>query len=902
LSDLFYANLGIPNYSYEQDNAKYRFRDFINYLYLAKENEEKHEYSINWRLLKEDHIKEIIKSQFQFKLTREEPYDKMEETTLEKLIEVDNNLNTKLQFRIQEQFEKINNEKQVWVRIYEKRRTEQGYKLIQNFLRTKYVYDSKELQNENRISILDKEENFNALLLEKIPKNKEKLYLKYRAIPLQRQLDAMFQLQKRPQKTNISLLKLIMNKYFAKWPEVNLKDVEKWYLLTEDDREGIEKQREFVRIALSTPDFAILEGPPGSGKTYSICELILQAVNRNERVLVCASTHVAVDNVLEKIKDHPSVIAIRIGKDHVSEKVRDCQLDKIDFYESRKIKNRLLRKKKKNQLTPSQEYFLECLEAGSTNIISDIFLEAANLICGTTIGILKHPEISYKSSVTKTVYDYLILDEASKTTFQEFLVPALFAKKLIIVGDYRQLSPYIDPEDIEGNLDGIIKSEYGAICLDLFESYFFSSKFKKRVDKWKNQLIIEEEEDLRDCYEQQAQALNLSCIKIEDKIINPFELLSAQIIIGSHKNLERIEEDLPIDIHLIKGNCNLNKFNRRRDYWIKKFNPIINNKKNEEKNTWAYELAWRLIRAHETRITQESYQYYMDQIEGLYPHFSILEGEKNQNNTKNNSMKDFVIEKVDLVKRIGLPSIIESIQKGVKKAKDENYSYVLSDGFDENVLRQRHVLLEYQYRMHDEIAEFPSKYVYEGIALNNSQKTNRDWNYSRYSSRVFWVNTFGDKDDNENSNISEVKNVMDELDNFIKWAERNVKNKDDKVWEIVILTFYSAQERLLRKKLQRKFKTKKGRYFRHPSKNISVELSVVDRFQGHEADVVFLSFVQTNKTGFLNSVNRLNVSLTRAKYQLVIFGRYNFYEKRVNSELLRNLTKYCKGNVRYPKN
>ncbi|GAG70483.1 unnamed protein product, partial [marine sediment metagenome] len=192
MSDLFYANLGIPNYSYEQDNAKYRFRDFINYLYLAKENEEKHEYSINWRLLKEDHIKEIVKSQFQFELTREEPYDKMDETTLEKLIEVDNKLNTKLQFRIQEQFEKINNEKQVWVRIYEKRRTEQGYKLIQNFFRTKYVYDSKELQNENRIRILDKEENFNALLLGKIPKNKEKLYLKYRAIPLQRQLDAMF--------------------------------------------------------------------------------------------------------------------------------------------------------------------------------------------------------------------------------------------------------------------------------------------------------------------------------------------------------------------------------------------------------------------------------------------------------------------------------------------------------------------------------------------------------------------------------------------------------------------------------------------------------------------------------------------------------------------------------------
>jgi len=697
-------------------------------------------------------------------------------------------------------------------------------------------------------------------------------------------------------KINIPLLKLIMNKYFAEWPEIQLTDVNKWFLLTEDDREGIEKQRKFVKLGVSTPDFAILEGPPGSGKTFSICELILQAIERNERVLLCASTHVAVDNVLEKIKDHPSVIAIRIGKDNVSEKVRDCQLDQIEHSESRKIKNRLLRKKKKGQLTPSQDYLLECLESGKTKIISDIFLEAANLICGTTIGILKHPEINYHSTIQKATYDYLILDEASKTTFQEFLVPALFAKKWIIVGDYRQLSPYIDPEEIEGNLNGVLHLEFEKICTNIFESYFFSQKFKNRVRQWKNQLIIEEDQELRDYYEQQAQLLNLNCIKIEDKAVNNLELLAAQVIIGSHDDLEQIEDDLPINIHLIRGECNLNRFLRRREYWIKRFHPKLNRKDNKEEGNWAYQLAWRLIRAYETRVTQENYQYYMNQVEGLYPHFSISEDNKNQTD----SLKDFVINKVDLVKRIALPSIIESIQKGVKKAKNQKYSYILSDGFDEEVLKQRHVLLEYQYRMHEDIAKFPSKYVYEGTALKNSKKTNRDWEYPRYSGRIFWVNTFGDKDDDENSNISEVQNILNELQHFIQWAENNQK-KEGKIWEITVLTFYSAQERLIRKELQKFFNTRKRRYFRYPNKNISIELCVVDRFQGHEADVVFLSFVQTNQTGFLNSVNRLNVAITRARYQLVIFGRYYFYEKRVNSELLRNLAQYCNGNISYPK-
>ncbi len=896
MSDLFYANLGIRNYNYEQDNAYYRFRDFINFLRLAINNEEGREYSINWKPLKEEDIEQIIRSKFLTELRREEPYNEMEEITLMNLIEEDTELQTKLQYKILDQNEKFTKDKQIWIRIYEKKRTEKGYKLIQNFFRVREVYDNKDLQDLNRIRILDKKSNYNALLLEKKPKNSEKIFLKYRAVTLRCQLDAMFQLQKRPSKINVPLLKLIMNKYFAEWTEIQLTDVNKWFLLTEDEREGIEKQRKFVKLGLSTPDFAILEGPPGSGKTFSICELILQAIERNERVLLCASTHVAVDNVLEKIKDHPSVIAIRIGKDNVSEKVRDCQLDQIEHSESRKIKNRLLRKKKKGQLTPSQDYLLECIESGKTKIISDIFLEAANLICGTTIGILKHPEINYRSTIQKTTYDYLILDEASKTTFQEFLVPALFAKKWIIVGDYKQLSPYIDPEEIEGNLNGVLHPDFEKICINIFESYFFSQKFKNKVKQWKNQLIIEEDQELRDYYEQQARLLKLDCIKIKDNAVDNLELLGAQVIIGSHDDLEQIEEDLPFNIHLIRGECNLNRFLRRREYWIKNFHPKLKRQDNKEEGNWAYQLAWRLIRAYETRVTQENYQYYMNQIEGLYPHFSTLDDNKNQTD----SLKDFVIEKVDLVKRIALPSIIESIQKGVKKAKNQKYSYILSDGFDEEVLKQRHVLLEYQYRMHEDIAKFPSKYVYEGTALKNSKKTIRDWEYPRYSGRIFWVNTFGDKDDDENSNNSEVQNILNELQHFIRWAKNNQK-KEGKIWEITVLTFYSGQERLIRKELQKFFNTRKGRYFRYPNKNISIELCVVDRFQGHEADVVFLSFVQTNQTGFLNSVNRLNVAITRAKYQLVIFGKYYFYEKRVNSKLLRNLAQYCKGNISYPK-
>ena len=73
---------------------------------------------------------------------------------------------------------------------------------------------------------------------------------------------------------------------------------------------------------------------------------------------------------------------------------------------------------------------------------------------------------------------------------------------------------------------------------------------------------------------------------------------------------------------------------------------------------------------------------------------------------------------------------------------------------------------------------------------------------------------------------------------------------------VAVLTFYVGQERELRKRLKMVTGTA-----RSPFKlgNMSIELCT-DRFQGHEADIVLLSYVRTRSAGFLDSPNRLNVA------------------------------------------
>ncbi len=71
-------------------------------------------------------------------------------------------------------------------------------------------------------------------------------------------------------------------------------------------------QREIVDFALSATDIALVHGPPGTGKTTTLVEVIRRAVRRGERVLVCGPSNMAVDNLFERLLRQGEQ-AIRLG-------------------------------------------------------------------------------------------------------------------------------------------------------------------------------------------------------------------------------------------------------------------------------------------------------------------------------------------------------------------------------------------------------------------------------------------------------------------------------------------------------------------------------------------------------------------------------------------------------------
>uniref|UniRef100_A0A8B9QZ79 Senataxin n=1 Tax=Anas platyrhynchos TaxID=8839 RepID=A0A8B9QZ79_ANAPL len=210
----------------------------------------------------------------------------------------------------------------------------------------------------------------------------------------------------------------------------------------------------------------------------------------------------------------------------------------------------------------------------------------------------------------------------------------------------------------------------------------------------------------------------------------------------------------------------------------------------------------------------------------------------------------------------------------VKSVKAQDYGYDqslmarlhrhLEEQVQKNVLRSLPVVqLTVQYRMHPDICLFPSNYVY-GKALKTDRATeeNRcssDWPFQPYL--VFDVGDGREERDNESfSNPQEVKLVIE----LIKTIKE--KRKDLGLRRIGIITPYSAQKKKIQEELDRVFKN-----------NGPGEVDTVDAFQGREKDCIIVTCVRANSTrgsiGFLASLQRLNVTITRARFSLFILGR-----------------------------
>ncbi|PWY73508.1 DNA helicase [Aspergillus eucalypticola CBS 122712] len=211
-----------------------------------------------------------------------------------------------------------------------------------------------------------------------------------------------------------------------------------------------DSQKEAIRFALAAREIALIHGPPGTGKTHTLIELIVQMVQRKQRVLVCGPSNISVDNIVERLAPK-KVPVVRIGHParllpsvldhslevltHTSEAaaiVRDVRKE-IDQKQASIRKTRSARERRAiyDDLRELRREFRERENKCVENLVRE-----SSVVLATLHGAGGHQLKNQK-------FDVVIIDEASQALEAQCWIPLLSASKVVLAGDHLQLPPTV---------------------------------------------------------------------------------------------------------------------------------------------------------------------------------------------------------------------------------------------------------------------------------------------------------------------------------------------------------------------------------------------------------------------------------------------------------------------------
>ena len=204
-------------------------------------------------------------------------------------------------------------------------------------------------------------------------------------------------------------------------------------------------QEDAVNKVLRAKDVAIVHGPPGTGKTTTLVEAIYETLRRENQVLVCAQSNMAVDWISEKLVDR-GINVLRIGNPtRVNDKMLsftyerrfEAHPDYTLLWSIRKAIRDLRGHRKRGDEKFHQK--LERLKERATElevrINAQLFGEARVIAC-TLVG-------SSNRLLEGQKFGTLFIDEAAQALEAACWIPIRRVSRVIFAGDHCQLPPTI---------------------------------------------------------------------------------------------------------------------------------------------------------------------------------------------------------------------------------------------------------------------------------------------------------------------------------------------------------------------------------------------------------------------------------------------------------------------------
>ncbi len=198
-------------------------------------------------------------------------------------------------------------------------------------------------------------------------------------------------------------------------------------------------QNDAIQHAVEAQEVSIIHGPPGTGKTTTLVEAVMETLERETQVLVCAPSNTAVDWISEQLSRR-GINVLRVGNPlRVSDTMLNCSYERRysahpDYHELWNIRKTL--NGERESLSDAHRHKLrQRVTELEIKIDSDLFNEARVVSC-TLIG-------SAYRMMERKHFSTLFIDEAAQALEPACWVAILKADRVIMGGDHQQLPPTV---------------------------------------------------------------------------------------------------------------------------------------------------------------------------------------------------------------------------------------------------------------------------------------------------------------------------------------------------------------------------------------------------------------------------------------------------------------------------